>query len=191
MRGRTPLAEFSQLRAEQLHQWAVWSLEKGSFSSSTGEEFERTYVRSPGAVAVVPVLDVAGEESVVLVRQFRAALGRSILEIPAGMRDVDGEDPESTAGRELSEETGYRASSLEFLGVLASAPGITDSEVIIYEGRGLTLGDTNRHGPEENHMDVVVLPLEAALDLVFGGEITDAKTMIGLLMLSEKRRGER
>lgn len=79
MRGRTPLAEFSQLRAEQLHQWAVWSLEKGSFSSSTGEEFERTYVRSPGAVAVVPVLEVSGEESVVLVRQFRAALGRSIL----------------------------------------------------------------------------------------------------------------
>ncbi len=191
MRGRTPLAEFSQLRAEQLHQWAVWSLEKGSFSSSTGEEFERTYVRSPGAVAVVPVLEVSGEESVVLVRQFRAALGRSILEIPAGMRDVDGEDPESTAGRELSEETGYRATSLDFLGVLASAPGITDSEVIIYEGRGLTLGDTNRHGPEENHMDVVAMPLEAALDLVFSGEITDAKTMIGLLMLSEKRRGER
>ena len=191
MRGRTPLAEFSQLRAEQLHQWAVWSLEKGSFSSSTGEEFERTYVRSPGAVAVVPVLEMSGEESVVLVRQFRAALGRSILEIPAGMRDVDGEDPESTAGRELSEETGYRATSLDFLGVLASAPGITDSEVIIYEGRGLTLGDTNRHGPEEDHMDVVVLPLEAALELVFGGEITDAKTMIGLLMLSEKRRGER
>lgn len=191
MRGRTPLAEFSQLRAEQLHQWAVWSLEKGSFSSSTGEEFERTYVRSPGAVAVVPVLEMSGEESVVLVRQFRAALGRSILEIPAGMRDVDGEDPESTAGRELSEETGYRATSLDFLGVLASAPGITDSEVIIYEGRGLTLGDTNRHGPEENHMDVVAMPLEAALDLVFSGEITDAKTMIGLLMLSEKRRGER
>jgi ADP-ribose pyrophosphatase len=185
------LADFSQLRAEQLHQWAVWSLEKGSFSSSTGEEFERTYVRSPGAVAVVPVLDVAGEESVVLVRQFRAALGRSILEIPAGMRDVDGEAPESTAGRELSEETGYRAASLDFLGVLASAPGITDSEVIIYEGRGLTLGETNRHGPEEDHMDVVVLPLKAALELVFGGEITDAKTMIGLLMLSEKRRGER
>ena len=191
MRGRTPLAEFSQLRAEQLHQWAVWSLEKGSFSSSTGEEFERTYVRSPGAVAVVPVLEMSGEESVVLVRQFRAALGRSILEIPAGMRDVDGEDPVSTAGRELSEETGYRATSLDFLGVLASAPGITDSEVIIYEGRGLTLGDTNRHGPEENHMDVVAMPLEAALDLVFSGEITDAKTMIGLLMLSEKRRGER
>ena len=191
MRGRTPLAEFSQLRAEQLHQWAVWSLEKGSFSSSTGEEFERTYVRSPGAVAVVPVLEMSGEESVVLVRQFRAALGRSILEIPAGMRDVDGEDPEYTAGRELSEETGYRATSLDFLGVLASAPGITDSEVIIYEGRGLTLGDTNRHGPEENHMDVVAMPLEAALDLVFSGEITDAKTMIGLLMLSEKRRGER
>ena len=185
------MAEFSQLRAEQLHHWAVWSLEKGSFSSSTGEEFERTYVRSPGAVAVVPVLEMSGEESVVLVRQFRAALGRSILEIPAGMRDVDGEDPVSTAGRELSEETGYRATSLDFLGVLASAPGITDSEVIIYEGRGLTLGDTNRHGPEEDHMDVVVLPLEAALELVFGGEITDAKTMIGLLMLSEKRRGER
>lgn len=185
------MGDFSQLRAEQLHQWAVWSLEKGSFCSSSGEEFERTYVRSPGAVAVVPVLDVAGVESVVLVRQFRAALGRSILEIPAGMRDVEGEAPEFTAGRELSEETGYVASSLEYLGILASAPGITDSEVIIYEGRGLMLGDTNRHGPEENHMDVVVMPIEAALDLVLVGEITDAKTMIGMLLLSEKRRGER
>jgi ADP-ribose pyrophosphatase len=185
------LADFSQLRTEQLHQWAVWSLERGSFRSASGEEFERTYVRSPGAVAVVPVLELAGEESVVLVRQFRAALGRSILEIPAGMRDVEGEDPESTAGRELAEETGYVASSLSFLGVLASAPGITDSEVIIYEGRELTIGETNRHGPEEHHMDVVVMPLKAALDLVFGGEITDAKTMIGLLMLSEKRSGKR
>lgn len=163
----------------------MWQLERGEFVAPDGQPFERTYVRSPGAVAVVPLLEVDGKLNVVLVRQYRAALDRMVIEIPAGMRDVDGEDPALTAARELAEETGYVAHDLTALGHLVSAPGITDSEVQIFLGRNLLQGGHERHGPEEVFMDVLVMPLEVALTMVTNGEIDDSKTMIGLLMASQ------
>ena len=168
----------------------MWILERGTFTDPEGGSFERTYVLSPGAVAVVPLRFVGGDAWVTLVRQYRPAFDKQMLEIPAGMRDIEGESPETTAARELLEETGLIAGQLDPLGRLASAPGITNSEVIIFLGTQLTAGKHHRHGPEETHMDVVEMKLADALAQVRSGLIDDSKTMVGLLLASETIQGD-
>ena len=107
---------FEHLGDQSVYRGYIWEVVVGSFRDPAGETFTRDIVRSPGAVAVVPLIrEPDGSHSVVLLRQYRAAFAREIVEVPAGMRDVDGEDPEQTARRELIEETGYDAGSLRLL----------------------------------------------------------------------------
>jgi ADP-ribose pyrophosphatase len=174
---------------KSLHRWAVWTLVEDHLEDPAGNEFVRTYVDSPGAVGVV-VLHVESlgelkgaqlsEVNTTLVRQFRAPFGDEMWEIPAGMRDVASEPPELTAHRELAEEAGLQASVLVRLGSMASAPGITNSMVEIFAACGLIEVPIDRHGPEEQHMQIRVVSVADALKEVRRGEITDAKTIIGL-----------
>ena len=185
---------FRSRRRRAVHQWAVWTLVEDHLESPKGEEFFRTYVDSPGAVGVV-VLDVKSfdelngceMESVetVLVSQYRAPFGEVMWEIPAGMRDVADEPAETTARRELAEEAGVAAEHWRYLGVMASAPGITNSTVEICACCGLTDVAVERHGPEEDHMEVRRLNVAAALDECRRGHITDSKTIIGLQWVAE------
>jgi ADP-ribose pyrophosphatase len=124
---------------------------------------------------------------VVLVRQYRPALGTEVVEIPAGMRDVPGEPPEETARRELVEEIGYAAGALVLLCALYPSPGMTDSVTSVYLATGLEAVGQTLHGPEERHMEVLHLPLADAVAWVLDGRIRDAKTVAGLL-LAERRR---
>lgn len=162
-----------------VHSWAIFRLIRRIARSPRGETFERTFVSTPGAVATVAVTD---DGEVLLVSQYRASLGAVIQEIPAGMRDVEGEDPSVTALRELKEETGYAATGVEFLGTCLSSPGVTDSSVDVYLATGLRAGLSEPHGPEEDAMTVEAVPFADALRRVDAGEITDAKTAFGLLM---------
>ena len=190
MPGSQLLADFSRRSTESLHEWAVWKLERGTFTDPEGGSFERTYVLSPGAVAVVPLRFEGGDAWVTLVRQYRPAFDKQMLEIPAGMRDIEGESPETTAARELLEETGLIAGQLDPLGRMASAPGITNSEVIIFLGTQLTAGKPHRHGPEEPHLDMAEMTLGDALATARDGLIDDSKTMVGLLLASETIQGD-
>ena len=185
---------FRSRKRHTLHSWAVWSLVEDHLTDPRGEEFVRTYVDSPGAVGVV-VLDVADFASLegappdavqtVLVSQFRAPFGESMWEIPAGMRDVADEPPEVTARRELAEEAGMQAAHWRYLGVIASAPGITNSTVEIFAACGLSEVPVERHGPEEEHMEIRRLTLAEALDEARKGHITDSKTLVGLQWVAE------
>jgi ADP-ribose pyrophosphatase len=140
-------------------------------------------VRSPGAVAVVPIFwDKDEIANVVLVRQYRAAFDSFIVEVPAGMRDVDGEDPEETARRELVEECGYQAGSLLPLHQFLPSPGMTDAVLHVFLATDLTPVPRRTHGPEEDNMEVLVVPLGEAIQMIFRGEIRDAKATIGLLL---------
>ncbi len=185
---------FRSRRRAVLHKWAVWSLIEDHLTSPQGEEFVRTYVESPGAVGVV-VVDAPDFESLkgaraegvttVLVSQYRAAFGEAMWEIPAGMRDIADEPPEMTARRELAEEAGLEAAHWRYLGVMASAPGITNSTVEIFAASGVSRVPVERHGPEEDHMEVREISLAEALDEARRGHITDSKTLVALQWVAE------
>ena len=102
------------------------------------------------------------------------------------MRDVAGEDPAHTAWRELAEETGYIPGTVEHLGSCLSSPGITDSVVELFFARNVAAGDSAPEGPEELEMSVLLVPFSDALTMVDRGEITDAKSVIGILLAARR-----
>ena len=166
--------------------WRI-SLVRASFTTPDGEHFTRDVVRHPGAVAVVPA---TAHDTVLLVRQYRGPVDRVVLEIPAGTRDVEGEDPAVTARRELEEEVGVRARSVERLASVLNSPGFCDEETVGYLARGLEPVATDRHGPEERFIDVVELSWAEVDAKLATGDIVDAQTVIGLLLARPLVGGE-
>jgi ADP-ribose pyrophosphatase len=136
-------------------------------------------VRHPGASAVVPF---ETERDVLLIRQFRHAAGGTIWEVPAGK--LDGEAPEICAARELEEEAGRRAGRLEHLGTIWTTPGFTDERIHLFAGFDLERV-AQRHEDSEV-IEVVRMPLERALDLVWSGEIDDAKSALALVYAARR-----
>jgi 8-oxo-dGTP pyrophosphatase MutT (NUDIX family) len=178
---------FRHLCEREVHRGHIWRVVVAEFEAPDGTRFQRDVVRSPGAVGIVPLLfDAEGTPAVVLVRQYRPVLDAELLEIPAGMRDVDGEDPAATAHRELAEEIGFAAGALELLTVFHNSAGMTDATTHVYLGTHLSPVPSAAKGPEEKAMAVVQMPLADAIDGVVGGEITDAKTVIGVLLAGRR-----
>jgi len=175
------LGRFEHLSDETIHRGYVIDLVKSSFRAPDGSTIERDVVRHPGAVSVVPLLET---EEVVLVSQFRAPLQRTLIEIPAGKRDVAGEEPALTAQRELAEEVGLQANSLTKLLVFHNSVGFSDEESHVYLGQDLSEVPSDRQGVEEENMEILRVPLDEAISMVYSGEITDGKTVIGLLATS-------
>jgi len=151
----------------------------------SGNRTVREVAHHPGGAVVVPILD---DGRVVLVDQLRYPLERHILELPAG-KLFPGEDPALCAGRELEEETGWIADSLEKLCSFYTSPGFCDEELHIYLGRGLRLSPEG-HKREEGEftMTVRLLPVAEALEMVNQGLIKDGKTIIGLLLARDRIR---
>ncbi len=184
------MGTFRHLGDRKIYDGYIWKVVVGDFVAPNGEAFTRDIVRSPGAVAVVPIrYNDAGEPLVVLVKQYRAAFDRIIIEVPAGMRDIAGEAPEVTAVRELAEETGYTATNLELLHQFYPSTGMTDSVLHVYLATGLSHVGQETHGPEEDHMEVFEIPFAEAVSMVVSGEIADAKSTIGLLLADRRLRG--
>ena len=182
-------ARFRRLSESVIHEGYVWNLAVAEFSAPDGSTFSRDIVRSPGAVGVVPlVFDAEGNPSVVLVSQYRPPYERNVLEIPAGMRDVAGEGTEAVARRELVEEAGLQADHLQLLTEILPSPGMTDSITTLYLATGCTPVPHDRQGPEEEHMELVHLPLADAVEMVERGEIADAKSVVALLLTERHLR---
>ena len=177
---------FRHLGDRLVHQGYIWHVVVATFEAPEGELFERDVIRSPGAVGVVPLLFEDGVPTVVFVRQYRGPLDQYVLEIPAGMRDVPDEPLELTAERELIEEAGFSAGRMEYLTHFFSSAGMTDSVLHIYLATDLSPVAREMHGPEETHMEVLRLPLAEAVEMVVRGEINDAKTVIGLLLVDRR-----
>ncbi|HIZ45644.1 MAG TPA: NUDIX hydrolase [Candidatus Olsenella pullistercoris] len=136
----------------------------------------RDVVRHPGAVAVVALTE---DGRICLVRQYRTALGRVTVEIPAG-KLAPGEDPLECASRELLEETGMSAEKIAFLTTIATSDGFTDELIHVYMATGLTFTRSNPDADEFINVDLV--PLEELVDVVLDGRIEDAKTVVGALV---------
>jgi ADP-ribose pyrophosphatase len=137
----------------------------------------REIVRHPGSCAAVPL--VGGD--VLLVRQWRDAVGQALLEIPAGTRDVEGEDAHVCAAREVLEETGHRAVTIEPLGWIYASPGFLDERVDLF------LVDAEPSGAPEEGIEVVRMPLREAVEMAAAGGIRDAKSVVGLLLAARLR----
>lgn len=141
-----------------------------------GRRALRDVVRHPGAVAVVAL---TAEGRICLVRQYRTALGRVTVEIPAG-KLAPGEDPLECANRELLEETGMVAEKMAFLTTIASSDGFTDELIHIYMATGLTFGKSSPDDDEFINVDLV--EVSELVDAVLDGRIEDAKTVVGALL---------
>jgi ADP-ribose pyrophosphatase len=139
-------------------------------------------VRQPGAAAVLPV--TPGGEAL-LVRQFRPAVRDFLLEIPAGMLDVEGEDALTCAARELREETGYRHRSIEFLGGVYVSPGTTDHYVHLF----WALTEHEQAGGPEAGIELVRRPVAEVVAAARAGRVRDAKTSLALLLLGDRLDG--
>lgn len=176
---------FTKVGEVELVESKVFRVVRAAFTSPTGEPFERTIVRHPGAVAVVALHD---DDSVTLVRQYRPALGEELLELPAGIRDLEGEPEAVTAERELVEEAGLAAGRLEHLITFYNAPGMSDETVSVFLATDLREVPHDRQSAEEHEMEVEQLPLDDALAMIRDARITDAKTIIGLTLAAGRRR---
>jgi len=172
---------FSAVAEEVVYESRLLRVARGTFRAPDGSEFERDVVHHPGWVAVVPVTD---DGHVVCVRQYRPAVGAWLLEVPAGIRDVGGEPPEVTARRELAEEAGLAADRVELVATIHNSPGFADEQGLVYLATGLSAVPLDRQGVEEDHMEIVRVALADAAHLIATGEVTDAKTVVGLLLAS-------
>lgn len=148
----------------------------------------REIARHPGGAVIVPLLD---DGRVILVNQLRYPVGSRVTELPAGKLSP-GEDPAAAALRELAEETGYTASSLEHLVTVYSTPGFCDERLHIFLGRGLRpVPGGPRREEGELTMTVEAIPFEEAVARALAGDIPDAKTIVGLLLARERMGKEK
>jgi ADP-ribose pyrophosphatase len=155
------------------------TLERAYYLAEGGRWTAREIVRHPGSAAVVPW----DGGRVHLVRQHRAAVGGTLLELPAGKLDVRGELPEEAARRECSEELGLRPGRLVLLHVGYTSPGFTDELTWIYLGESLVAAPAAPQGLEEAAAEVVSLSLDEVAAALADGTVRDAKTILGLCSL--------
>lgn len=145
------------------------------FALPSGRVLELDIVKHPGAAAIVPF---ASERDVLLIRQYRHATRATILEVPAGKIDP-GEAPIDTAARELEEEVGQRAGRIEPLGSIWTTPGFTDEKIHLFAGFELTPADSR---PDDDEIiESFRIALDDALQLIWRGELTDAKSALALI----------
>ena len=175
----SPPHEFAVSDSETVYVGRVLAVRLDQVVMPGGRLAQREIVEHPGAVAIVPLHDDA---SVVMIDQYRHAVGRRLRELPAGLLDTPGEDPVATARRELVEEAGCTAQDWSVLVDVVSSPGFSDEAVRVFLACGLTeIGRPAGGDDEEADLSVVRVPLADAVRQVLAGEIINASTVAGLL----------
>ena len=181
--GPAPHLHEHHLHGEQVWKGAFLDVRRDRVRLPDGSETGREYIVHPGAVMVVPLLP---DGRLLLERQWRHPMGQAMLEFPAGKLEA-GEPVLECAIRELHEETGYRAAEWARAGRIRNAIAYSDEAIEIWFARGLRRGEQRLDHGEQ--LDVVLLT-EAELDAMCGrGEVSDAKTLIGLQWLQKWRQG--
>jgi ADP-ribose diphosphatase len=161
----------------------IFSVDVESVTLPRGERLEVEVIRHPGSVVLIPVTD-AGE--VVLVRQYRHAIGRTVWELPAGSLK-ENEDPQAAAVRECHEEIGLIPASVERLGSFFPTPGYCDEEMNFYRASGLrapAAGDPAAPQDEDEDIESKPFSIDAIRGMIASGEIIDLKTVAGVMLLS-------
>ncbi|MDP9344783.1 MAG: NUDIX hydrolase [Actinomycetota bacterium] len=174
-----PDRRFARIGSQTLHEGKIFDVVRETFRFADGEEAERDIVRHGGAVGVL----AHDDEQVYLVRQPREAIDDpDLLEIPAGRRDVEGEDPLATARRELAEEIGMGAERWELVADFFTSAGMTDERMTIYRATGLH--EAQADSGEDERIELVPWSL-SDLDGAIAATM-DAKTLVALLWLKTR-----
>ena len=174
--------EEKTLKTEHIFSGKVINLQVDDVELPNGKTSKREIIRHPGAVAV---LAVTNENKIVLVEQYRKAIERDLVEIPAGKLEK-GENPLATAARELEEETGYVCESLELLTSFYTSPGFADEIIHVYEARGLSKKEDAAPLDEDEFVNLLEITLEEALQYITEHKIYDAKTVYAVQYLQLK-----
>ncbi|MFK2824277.1 NUDIX hydrolase [Bacillus sp. B190/17] len=171
--------EEKTIHTEKIFEGKVIQLQVDDVKLPDGNEAKREIIKHPGAVAV---LALTNEGKIVLVEQYRKALERSIIEIPAGKLEK-GEGPEATARRELEEETGYVCQNMKLLQSFYTSPGFADELVYLYMAEGLVKKEESLPPDEDEFVELMEVTLEEAEKLVQEQKIWDAKTAFAIQYL--------
>jgi 8-oxo-dGDP phosphatase len=179
--------EYRVLDSEVVYQGRIFALRRDTVAMPGGESGVREVVDHPGAVAVVALDD---DDRVLLLRQYRHPVGQYLWELPAGLRDAEGEPPLESARRELAEEAGLAAERWSLLATTYSSPGFSDEKVLVYLAEGLSDADrpegfTAEH--EELDLTFERVPLAEAVQRVFAGDIRNSSAVVGVLAAAQFR----
>lgn len=169
--------EEKTVTGETLYEGKIITLRVEEVELPDGKRASRELIRHPGAVAI---LAITPEGKLVFVEQYRKALERLLIEIPAGKIDA-GEAPEVTAIRELEEETGYGAREFSFIQSFATSPGFADEVIHLYLARDLYPIENPAAGDEDEFINIMEVSLAEAEEMMANGSIFDAKTAFAVL----------
>ncbi|TCJ89680.1 NUDIX domain-containing protein [Nocardia alba] len=170
--------DFETVSSRVLYSGAILALRQDQVRMPDGRVAEREVIEHHGAVAVLALDD---DGNVVLIRQYRHPIGTRLLELPAGLLDIDGEDPLTAAKRELAEETGLAAAQWSVLVDVALSPGFTDEALRVFFATGLSVTDRPDPEHEEADLELVRMPLAEAVRAALAGEIVNATAVAGVL----------
>lgn len=167
------------LSSEPIYNGKVISVKIDDVLLPNGKTSKREIVNHPGAVAIIAITD---DKKIVLVEQFRKPLERSIIEIPAGKLE-EGEEPLTTAKRELEEETGYAAKEFDYIVSFATSPGFADEVIHVYVAKQLYKVENKLQQDEDEFVSLLEVSIEEAEKLIEDKKIYDAKTIFAIQWL--------
>lgn len=173
------LYEEKTMKCDRIYEGKIINLRIDTVELPEKKYSKREIVEHPGGVGIIPI---TADGQVVLVRQYRKAVNKELLEIPAGKNEVN-EEPRETAIRELKEETGYTAEKLEYLMEFYTSPGYCNEKIYLFLASGLIEGEQL---PDDGEFcEVVKYGIDELIKMVDRGEIIDSKTIIGINLAKE------
>lgn len=167
--------EEKTMKSEKIYEGKIINLRIDTVELPDKKYSKREIVEHPGSVGIIPITD---DGHIILVKQFRKPVEKSLLEIPAGKIEIN-EEPKETAFRELCEETGFVASELEYLFEFYTSPGFSNEKMYLFVAKELVEGEAKPDGDE--YIDVLKVKIEDSIKMILRGEIVDSKTIIGIL----------
>lgn len=170
------------IKTDKIYEGKVVNLKVETVELPDKRYSKREIVEHSGGVGVIAITD---DDKIVLVNQYRKAISKTIIEIPAGKLELN-EEPKTTARRELEEETGYTCESLKYFTEFYPTPGYCTEKIHIFIAEGLKPGEQRLD--EHEYIDVIEIPFEEAYEKVLNGEIVDAKTIIGIILTYQERK---
>ncbi|CEG22557.1 ADP-ribose pyrophosphatase [Planococcus massiliensis] len=174
--------EEKTIHSERIYEGKIINLKVDEVMLPNGNQSKRELIEHPGAVALVAITE---DHKIIMVEQFRKALERTIIEIPAGKIEK-GEDPKYTAMRELEEETGYSADHLELIQSFSTSPGFADEVIHLYSATGLKKSTSGAVLDEDEFVELLEVTIEEAEQLMKVNRIYDAKTAFAVLWAKQK-----